>query len=220
MTSLLQQITLVRHGQSVANIGGESVPHHAIVLSDVGRAQAQALVPLLPAQPSRVLASPYDRAQVTAQPYCSHWGVAAEVVPLLHELDAIAFPLIAGMVGAQRAGIAAAWWQQADPLHRTGEGAETFHEFATRVAQFRAQWLPQLPDRTVVFGHGIWIAMLCWQLWGFDWQGTAGMQAFKRFQLGWPMPNGAVYHLQRAAGGPWAVQADAAAMAHMRALAA
>lgn len=215
----MQQITWVRHGQSVANIGGESVVHHAIALSDVGRAQAGALAEVLPERPARVLVSPYDRAQETAQPYCQRWGVQAEVVELLHEMDAVAFELIAGMVGAERSAVAANYWQTADPDWRTGAEVETFHEFAARVAEFRAQWLPQLPDRTVVFGHGIWIGMLCWQQWGFAWQGEAGMRTFKRFQLGWPMPNGATYHLRRMGDGPWAVQADEAVMAQMRAFA-
>ena len=213
-----QQITLVRHGQSMANTGAPSVAHHAIALSEAGRQQAQALVPLLPSHPQRVLVSPYDRTQATAQPYCAHWGVQAEPVHLLHEFDAIAFALIAGMVGAQRSEVAAQYWQQADPHMRTGDEVETFHEFALRVEQFRQQWLPQLPDRTVVFGHGIWIAMLCWQVWGFDWRAEGGMRRFKRFQLGWPMPNGATYHVRRSGDGPWAVAADEAVMTQMQAL--
>ena len=213
-----RQITFVRHGQSMANTGAPSVAHHAIALSEAGRQQAQALVSLLPSNPQRVLVSPYDRTQATAQPYCAHWGVQTEAVHLLHEFDAIAFALIAGMVGTQRSAVATQYWEKADPRLRTGDEVETFYEFALRVEQFRQQWLPQLPDRTVVFGHGIWIAMLCWQVWGFDWRAEGGMRRFKRFQLGWPMPNGATYHLQRTGESPWAVVADEGVMARMQAL--
>ncbi|WP_370680724.1 histidine phosphatase family protein [Comamonas sp. GB3 AK4-5] len=216
----MRSITFVRHGQSTANLGAVSAPHPDIPLSLLGQAQAQLLASSLPTQPALVLASPYIRAQDTAQPYCQQWGLAAQLEPLLHEMDAIAYECIAGMEGEQRMAVAAKYWEAADPDLRTGTQAETYAEFGRRVQQFRSQNLPQLPDRSVVFGHGLWMAMLCWQLSGFAWEGREGMQAFKRFQMGWPMPNGASYRVQGDGQMPWAVQIDRQVMQALGALSA
>ena len=42
-----------------------------------------------------------------------------------------------------------------------------------------------------------------------------GMRRFRRFQMGLPMPNAAVYVLQELAPGQWRLQADAASMAQL-----
>lgn len=211
----MRTITFVRHGQSMANVGGVTVAHHAIALTDAGRAQALVLAQLLPMQPALVLASPYDRARHTAQPYCQRRGMVPRSEHLLHEMDAIDHGLIQGMTGAQRSVVADAYWQAAEVEARTGPAAETFAEFARRVSAFRTQILAELPHETVVFGHGMWMAMLCWQVLGFRAEDGLAMQAFKRFQLGLPMPNGAVYRLQEVAAGHWSVRADEVIMRRM-----
>lgn len=53
--------------------------------------------------------------------------------------------------------------------------------------------LAQLQANTGLFGHGSWFGLLVWKLLGFRAEGAAGMQAFRRFQRGMPMPNCAVY---------------------------
>lgn len=212
----MRRITLVRHGQSQSNVGGVTTAHHAIPLTAMGHAQALALADLLPGPAAAVLVSPYARAQDTARPYGAKWGLALQTVQALHELDAIALELIQGMTGEQRGEVAAAYWAAADPQLRTGAGAETFAEFAQRVQRFRLETLPQLADDTVLFGHGMWMDMLIWQVLGFVPDDRPGMQGFKVFQLGWPMPNGAVYRLLQAPGGRWCIEADVATMRRMR----
>jgi broad specificity phosphatase PhoE len=92
------------------------------------------------------------------------------------------------MTGAERGPLAAAYWQQADPALRSGVRGETFAEFDARVTAFMGE-LDQLPDPTVAFGHGMWMALLLWKLLGFSAEDSVGMQAFRRFQIGLPMPN-------------------------------
>lgn len=76
------------------------------------------------------------------------------------------------------------------------------------VAQAAA--LPALPDRAVLFGHGIWFALLFWKLGGGDAIETSrGMASFRRFQRALPMPNCAVYALELQPSGQWSATADA-----------
>lgn len=202
-------IYCVRHGESVSNAGGLTMEHSAIPLSPLGLAQAAALPSALDVRPSRVLVSGYLRAVETAGPFCARHGMTAEIHPLLHEFSALDANDLLGMRGHERRPLAEAYWQRCDPELRSGSGAETFLEFDARVEAFAAE-LPSLPDRTVLFGHGIWFALLVWKLGGGGATSTSrGMASFRQFQRALPMPNCAVYALERQPGGQWSAKADA-----------
>lgn len=203
----MKKITFVRHGQSTANAGGLTVEHHAIPLSSQGELQAEALATLLPENPSMIVTSSFHRARQTAAPYEKRVGLSASDHPLLHEFDNFDLALIAGMNGAQREPLREAYWQESNPNKRMGDAAETFAEFDQRVTEFMP--FPQrLPDQAILFGHGMWIGMLIWKLLGFSSSDSLGMKTFRRFQLGLPMPNCAVYHLTENAQGHWSVRVD------------
>ena len=203
----MTRIYFVRHGQSVANAGGVTMEHAAIPLSALGAAQATALARFIEVRPSRVFVSKYARAQATARPFCEKVGHSAEVHPLLHEFSALDPAMLEGMTGEQRRPIANAYWQAGDPGVRMGPQAETFLEFDARVTAFMSE-MPRLPDQCVLFGHGIWFGLLCWKLLGFGAADSPDMKAFRRFQTGLPMPNCAVYALDRSATGSWRWQLD------------
>jgi broad specificity phosphatase PhoE len=129
--------------------------------------------------------------------------------PLLNEFSCIDPARIQGMNGEQRRPIADAYWELGDPAKRLGENADTFQEFEQRVAAFILD-LDILPDKTLLFGHGIWFGMLIWKLLGFSANDCEGMKAFWRFQLGLPMPNCAVYYQESPVPGHWRLRADEA----------
>ena len=201
----MSTLYFVRHGESTANAGGVTMPHAEIPLSPLGSEQAQLLGELLNVKPARVLTSSYLRARQTAAPFCAKANVAPQVHPLLDEFSALDSDRVAGMLGAQRRPIADAYWHASDPAARHGPLAETFAEFNDRVAGFVAE-LPALPDQTVLFGHGIWFGLLCWQLLGFETEDSAGMREFRAFQRGMTMPNCAVYSLDSSESGKWTWQ--------------
>jgi alpha-ribazole phosphatase len=207
----MKTITFIRHGQSVANAGGISVAHHAIPLSELGQMQAEALSKLLHDQPSLILTSSFLRAQQTAAPFTARVGKQIEVHPLVHEFDNFDLNLIAGMNGAEREPLREDYWQEANPNKRIGAAAETFAEFDQRVEAFLPH-LQELPDQTMVFGHGMWIGMLIWKLLGFSAGDSIGMKSFRRFQNGLPMPNCVVYQFLEAAPGHWHARVDEVCM--------
>ena len=207
-----KNIYLVRHGQSLANAGGVTMEHAAIPLTELGHRQAQALAALLPPEPAGVRVSPFLRAQETACPYCERTGHAPVTLALLHEFDTFDPDLLHGMTGEERGPVADAYWQQADPDQRMGARAETFREFGQRVQGFHDTYLDTLPDNAMLFGHGMWMGLLIWKLFGFSADDSRGMRAFRRFQLGLPTPNGAVYRLSEVAPGQWKATVDEAIM--------
>lgn len=195
----MKRILFVRHGESVANAGGVTMENAAIPLSDHGRRQAEAIAEWLPGNPALVLVSPMLRAQQTAAPYCRRHGVQPAIQPLLAEFSVICPTLIAGLSGDQRRPHVESYWAAANPNQRMGPGADTFHEFDSRVSRF-VERLPDLPDGTRVFGHGLWFALLLWQLQSRPksrpTMDAAGMLAFRRFQQALSIPNGAAFSLQ------------------------
>lgn len=208
---MMKTLTFIRHGESTANAGGITMAHDAIPLSALGKVQAQVLATVLDLQPRQIVVSAFLRTQETAQPFCDKVSMSPVIDSALNEFSCIDPALIQGMIGEQRRPIAEAYWQAADPDQRLGEQADTFHEFEQRVAAFIPA-LDQLPDNTLLFGHGIWFALLTWKLLGFNARHPQGMKAFRRFRTGFPMPNTAIYRLESLAPGHWRVQADEATM--------
>jgi alpha-ribazole phosphatase len=198
----MKTIIFVRHGESTANAGGITMAQAEIPLSELGTQQAKALAPLLAAKPALILTSGYLRTQQTSKPYCERVGMVTKVNTLLNEFSAIDPALIAGMDGAQRKPFMVDYWSEPNMTRRMGKAADTFAEFVQRVTTF-ARGMDTLPDGTVIFGHGIWIGLLVWQSLGFTCADDAGMKAFRRFQLGLPMPNCAVYQLVQVASSRW-----------------
>jgi alpha-ribazole phosphatase len=203
---------IVRHGQSQANVGGITLENPLVPLTELGELQARAVATLLPAMAAAIWSSPFKRALDTAAPYCARLTQAPATHDDLREFETVDTLQLRGSSSAEREAVVARYWLESDPDRRTGPAAETFREFHDRVGRARAQFLPSLADGTVIFGHGMWMALLFWQIWGFAQVDHVGMTLFRRFQLGFPTPNTAVYALTHDARGNWRVQANELAM--------
>lgn len=201
-------IHFVRHGQSEANAGGITQPNAEIQLTELGHKQARLVASMLPVETPLILASEFMRAEQTAQYLATKVGLAVECEPLLNEFSSLCHTTIEGLNGAQRKPIADKYWQDSDPHHVAGATAESFIQTASRVEQFRLNRLNELPNQTVVFGHGMWFGMLAWQMLGFGFSDSWSMRAFRRYQTGMPMPNCFSYQLQRASSGEWTIKAN------------
>jgi broad specificity phosphatase PhoE len=206
------RIYLIRHAQSQANAGGMTLENPIVPLTALGELQARALAPLLLPTRVRIWSSPFKRTLDTAAPYCARMGVTAAVHDDLREFETVDTVQLRGSPCEERESVVAGYWMKSDPGHRSGPGAETFREFHARVARASHQFLPTLPDGTIVFAHGMWMALLFWQMWGFTSVDCLSMTLFRRFQLGFPTPNAGVYCLTQVTPGKWLVQADEAAM--------
>ncbi|WP_239912801.1 histidine phosphatase family protein [Laribacter hongkongensis] len=202
----MKTLTFIRHAESVSNAGGTTMPHEAIPLSALGHLQARELAATLTVEPSAIWMSGMARTHQTAAPFCERFGIAPQVHAGLNEFSVIDPVLIEGLDGSQRKPLVNAYWDTPNPQRRYGDKADTFAEFDARVTSFIAQ-MNDLADNAVIFGHGIWFALLMWHLLGYQAYDAKDMRAFRRFQLALPMPNCAVFSLHEH-GGKWAVHAD------------
>jgi broad specificity phosphatase PhoE len=203
---------LIRHGQSQANVGGVTLDNPLVPLTELGERQALVLAGLLPPAAPAIWSSPFKRSLDTAAPYCARLGVAAAVHAGLREFETIDTQHMRGTPSTAREAALARYWLEADPDGRTGPAVETFREFHERVAVVRTGWLPSLPDGTVIFGHGMWMALLFWQLWGFEQVDRLAMVHFRRFQLGFPTPNTVIYAITQLGPGKWHIEVDEPAL--------
>ncbi|MND34973.1 putative phosphoserine phosphatase 2 [compost metagenome] len=63
----MKRVRLIRHGQSAANAGHASRDHASIPLTPLGLEQAQMIAKTFSVAPDLIVASPFARAQATAQ---------------------------------------------------------------------------------------------------------------------------------------------------------
>ena len=195
----MKTIHFVRHGQSVANAGGKTMPNAQIPLTEQGHEQARKVAGMLPKDTSLILSSEFLRAQQTAHYLAERLNLTVETNPLLNEFNTLCHTLIEDLTGEQRRPIADKYWANADPHLVMGQTAESFIQSSTRVSQFLNEHLRDLPDQTVIFGHGMWFGMLCWQTLGFDCSDSWSMRAFRRYQSNMPMPNCFSYQIHLSA---------------------
>lgn len=209
---------LIRHGQSQANAGGVTLENPLVPLTELGERQARALAALLPASASAVWSSPFKRSLDTAAPYCERLGLPAQTHPDLREFEVIDTLSMRGSPFAEREAVLARYWLAADPDARTGPAGESFREFHDRIRRTRRDLLPSLSDGSVIFGHGLCMALLFWQLWGFEQVDQAAMIQFRRFQLGFPTPNTVVYGITRVTRDTWRIEVNEPALRAMAAI--
>ena len=190
----MKTLYLIRHAQSAANAGGTSLPDREIPLSTEGARQAAELACRLPAN-CRAFISDMRRTHETAAPYCARHGIRPEILPCLNEFSYLPFAAVQGLDAAARKPLAEAYWQRADPHFRAGGGADTFAEFDGRVSDFLHRAWTALPHGSLLFGHGIWMALLAWRLSGNRAETGVDMAAFRAFQSSLHVANASLWRL-------------------------
>lgn len=142
------EITLIRHGESLANVGNfiSDDPRKAIGLSGKGMAQAEALALLLRAETfTHAYASEFPRAQQTAAILLQHHACPLRIDARLNErksgMDGLAVHLFNDQV-------------KRDPLHFKTAMGESFVEQMERVRGFLDELAVRHPDaRILVVSH-------------------------------------------------------------------
>jgi len=138
------KITLVRHGESEANVGGfiNDDPAHVVNLTERGRAQAEAASKRLHASRfTHAYASEFPRARQTAEILLRH-----HVCPL--NIDARLNERLSGMNGLQVHVFSDL--VRLDPLRIKPEMGESFLEQMDRLRSFLDEIATRHPDGTVL----------------------------------------------------------------------
>lgn len=198
----MKSLYFIRHGESLANAGGKPLPNADIPLTDKGREQAVSRLAFwqtLNIRPSQIYCSHMKRTHETAMPFCEHYGMSTTTLGLLDELNTLAFEHIKDIMTDARRQMNAKWWQTVGLDDRDGVGADSFGEFLGRVDGFISR-LDEFDDKTLFFGHGIWLGLLAYRLMNLPVRDNGDIQRFRAFQTAMPMHNTVLYRLDVADG--------------------
>jgi broad specificity phosphatase PhoE len=126
------RIILVRHGQSVTNAGGRAADQVSNPLTEFGRAQARRFAEGLDCKPTRIVVSPFLRAQQTSEPLLQRFPDVPVEEWSIQEFSFLNPALHRGTSELDRESHAVAYWQREDPDYSDGSEAESFTSFLDR----------------------------------------------------------------------------------------
>jgi 2,3-bisphosphoglycerate-dependent phosphoglycerate mutase len=153
--STVTRILLVRHGQSLANSGGKTADHDTNPLTELGRAQAKSFAERVDCRPTLIIASPFLRAQQTAEPLRQRFpDVPVEEWPI-QEFTFLEPSLHQNTSEVDRDPHVSTYWQRGDAAYVDGPGAESFSLFLDRAREAIRRLVDRYPGGCIViFSHG------------------------------------------------------------------
>lgn len=155
-------VRLIRHGESAANAGEASLDHATIRLTTKGVEQAQLVARSFNHAPDLIIASPFSRAQATAQATGAVFPATPVETWLVQEFTYLEPARCAGTTVAHRQDWVAAYWVKANPVFTDGEGAESFLDFISRAKAFLHRLAEHPVQDIAVFSHRQFINAVAW----------------------------------------------------------
>ena len=193
----MKDIWLIRHAESLANIGEATSTPREIPLSENGLRQADDLANSIDDRPDLIIISPYIRAEQTAEPFFELYPDVEVETSLVQEFTYLSVSRCRGTNSAQRRPWAEEYWERADPNYCDGDQSESFAEFIGRCSRFTSQMREREFELAFVFTHGQFIQGLLWNSMRFGREITSeSMKAFQKFMTSFSIPNTAIIRVK------------------------
>ena len=153
----MKEVYIIRHAESISNIGHRTENHHSIPLSEKGKLQAKELADTVTIIPDLIVISSFSRTHETAIPFIEkHSKVPLETWDV-HEFTYMDPSKYSGTTAAERFGDAYKYWMHASVHDKGGPEAESFAELTKRMEKF-IEKVKARPEKTIViFSHGRFI---------------------------------------------------------------
>lgn len=187
---------LVRHGQSTANAGQPTMSHSEVPLTRLGLRQVAEMARRLERKPDLMVVSPFLRARGTAEAVRRRWPAIPLAIWPIHELTYLSPELCAGSDQTGRSPMVRRYWEQCDPAHVHGPGAESFFAFVARVQAFHAQLMALEAEVVLAVGHGQFFRAYLLALSEGLSDCCEGMRAFRRAEAADPIRNAQLIALE------------------------
>lgn len=191
-------VWFIRHGESEANAGLPTTNPATTPLTERGHRQARQIALAFSQAPSLIVTSPYRRTQQTAQPTRERFPHADHLEWQVQEFTYLAPNRYENTTVDQRRPLSDAYWQQGDPLHVDGVGAESFADLMQRVqtVQEKLHQLEVEPKFVVVFSHGRFMRAVLWAILTRSVDvNPKRMRQFYGFIGSFSVPNGSILKL-------------------------
>jgi 2,3-bisphosphoglycerate-dependent phosphoglycerate mutase len=193
----MKDLWLIRHAESLANIGESTSTPREIPLSENGLRQADELAAAITERPDLVILSPYIRSRQTAEPFFELYPDVATETLFVQEFTYLSVSRCRGTSYEQRKPWVDEYWQRADPNYCDGDQAESFAEFIGRCERFARQMLEREFELAFVFTHEQFIKGLLWNSMKFGREMTSdSMKAFQKFMISFSIPNTSIVRIK------------------------
>lgn len=156
----MKQVLIIRHAESLANIGERTDSHSAIPLSEVGKKQAEDLVTRIDSIPDLIVVSPYTRTYDTAKPFIEKYSSVPVETWDVHEFTYLSPKQYSGTSREERWGAITTYWESLNIHYRDGDDSETFYEFVIRIKNFINKVTLRPEKNIIIFSHGGFIKNL------------------------------------------------------------
>jgi len=189
----MREVWLIRHGESLANIGGSTSTPREIPLTDVGLREADQLGEQLSVRPDLIVVSPYVRTQQTAEPTKLRFPDVPVAVLGVQEFTYLAVSKCRGTTQEERRPLVEGYWQRADPHYCDGDQAESFAEFLGRTERFVHELNEHDFSVAYIFTHEQFIKGLMWHAMRLGRAiDSTSMTEFDKFQRSFKIPNASI----------------------------
>ncbi len=195
----MKDIWLIRHGESLSNMGEKTTHPGTSTLTQRGLLQARCITSCIQDKPDIIIHSAYTRAQQTAQPtiekfpacIVEEWPVE-EFVYLHHEKYLNTTKHDRGVDVDQ-------YWEECNPVRKDSDDAESFVDFIDRMEMI-VEKLMHIEGHIMVFTHGHVIRAMIWRiLTGRLQKDKTAMAQYRSLRYALYIPNAAILKISLAA---------------------
>jgi len=191
----MKNIWLIRHGESLSNVGKKTDYPHTVGLTERGFKQADQIARQIKEKPELVIHTPYIRTLQSSRPILKKYpDVKVEEWPL-QEFIYLDPKLYHNTTRDERKMAKVQFWEKCDPYYSNGNGSESFCQFQTRLKKC----LKKLRTRkglVLVYTHGHVLRNMIWYVLNGKLECDA--KSFKRYRslrTALSVPNGAIIKL-------------------------
>lgn len=201
----MKNVRLVRHGESAANAGAATPDHANIPLTEKGIEQAKRVAQSVGRAPELIVASPFSRAQATADATLSVFPEAPFETWPIEEFTYLDPARCVNTTVGQRKAWVDEYWANANPSYI--DGAESFLEFVGRARSFLDDLATHPAQDILAFSHGQFLNAVAWLIERKPLQVDAqAMIEWRRYEIDNHVRNGCGYIVTLALGdSSWAV---------------
>ncbi len=193
----MKDLWLIRHAESLANIGESTSTPREIPLSESGLRQADDLASMIDDRPDLIILSPYVRARQTAEPFFELYPDVATETLLIQEFTYLSVSRCRGTNFEQRKPWVTEYWQRADPNYSDGDQSESFAEFIGRCETFARQMIEREFELAFAFTHEQFIKGLVWSLMDLGGEMSSNaMRGFQQFMNSFKGPNTSILRVK------------------------
>lgn len=190
-------VWLIRHGESEANAGLPTIDPSITPITSKGIWQGQQIAQAFRQPPDLIVTSPYRRTQQTAQPTRERFPNVPHAEWLVQEFTYLAPARYNGSTIEQRRPLSDVYWQQNDPFHVDGMGAESFADLLERVRVSQTKLIQLEENFVAIFSHGRFIRAFLWSVLTRSTEvNTRRMRQFQALITAFSVPNGSILKLQ------------------------